>query len=99
MDYYSQNMHDTYKSYITNFKDYLDDVDLTITEVGSRMSRVSLTKNRMSIQESTFKDLKSQNEDEDLSDLVINYTAASVAYQAALQAAAKIGNMTLLDYL
>lgn len=99
MDYYSQNMHDTYKSYITNFKDYLDDVDLTITEVGSRMSRVSLTKNRMSIQESTFKDLKSKNEDEDLSDLVINYTAASVAYQAALQAAAKIGNMTLLDYL
>lgn len=99
MDYYSQNMHDTYKSYITNFKGYLDDVDLTITEVGSRMSRVSLTKNRMSIQESTFKDLKSKNEDEDLSDLVINYTAASVAYQAALQAAAKIGNMTLLDYL
>jgi len=60
---------------------------------------VELTKNRMSVQKSTFKELKSMNEDMDLSDLVINYTAASVAYQAALQSAAKIGKMTLLDFI
>ncbi len=99
LDYANQNMHDTYSSYITRFQGYLDTVDLEITDLGGRGERVDMTKSRMSVQESTFKELKSINEDMDLSDLVINYTAASVAYQAALQAAAKIGKMTLLDFL
>ena len=98
-DYANQNMHDTYSSYITKFQGYLDDIDLGITNLGGRQARVELTKNRMSVQKSTFKELKSVNEDMDLSDLVINYTAASVAYQAALQSAAKIGRMTLLDFI
>lgn len=99
LDYAKQNMHDTYSSYISRFQGYLDDVNLEITDLGGRGERVALTKNRMSVQQSTFKELKSINEDMDLSDLVINYTAASVAYQAALQAAAKIGQMTLLDFM
>lgn len=98
-DYANQNMHDTYSSYITKFQGYLDDIDLGITNLGGSQARVELTKNRMSVQKSTFKELKSVNEDMDLSDLVINYTAASVAYQAALQSAAKIGRMTLLDFI
>lgn len=98
-DYANQNMHDTYSSYITKFQGYLDTVDLAVTDLGGRGERVELTKNRMSVQQSTIKELKSVNEDMDLSDLVINYTAASVAYQAALQAAAKIGKMTLLDFI
>ncbi len=98
-DYAKQNMHDTYSSYITKFQGYLDDINLGITNLGGREARVELTKNRMSVQKSTFKELKSMNEDMDLSDLVINYTAASVAYQAALQSAAKIGKMTLLDFI
>jgi len=98
-DYANQNMHDTYSSYITKFQGYLDDIDLGITNLGGSQARVELTKNRMSVQKSTFKELKSMNEDMDLSDLVINYTAASVAYQAALQSAAKIGKMTLLDFI
>lgn len=98
-DYANQNMHDTYSSYITKFQGYLDDIDLGITNLGGNQARVELTKNRMSVQKSTFKELKSVNEDMDLSDLVINYTAASVAYQAALQSAAKIGRMTLLDFI
>lgn len=98
-DYANQNMHDSYSAYITKFQNYRDTVNLTITDIGGRGERVTLTENRMSIQQSTFKELKSSNEDMDLSDLVINYSAATVAYQAALQASAKIGKMTLLDYI
>ncbi len=99
LDYASQNMHDTYSAYITKFQGYLGTVNLEITDIGGRGERVALTKNRMSVQQSTFKELKSSNEDMELSDLVINYSAASVAYQSALQSAAKIGQMTLLNYL
>lgn len=98
-DYANQSMHDTYSAYIDKFQGYLDDINLGITNLGGRQARVELTKNRMSVQKSTFKELKSMNEDMDLSDLVINYTSASVAYQSALQAAAKIGKMTLLDFI
>lgn len=99
LDYANQNMHDTYSAYVTKFQGYLNTINLEITDIGGRGERVELTKNRMSIQQSTFKELKSANEDMDLSDLVINYSAASVAYQAALQSAAKIGQMTLLNYI
>lgn len=99
LDYANQNMHDTYSDYISRFQGYLDTVNLEITDLGGRGERVEMTKSRMGVQQSTFKELKSINEDMDLSDLVINYTAASVAYQAALQAAAKIGKMTLLDFI
>lgn len=98
-DYANQNMHDTYSSYITKFQGYMDKVSLENTDLGGRGERVTLTKNRMSVQQSTFKELKSLNEDMDLSDLVINYTAASVAYQAALQSSAKVGQMTLLNFI
>lgn len=98
-DYANQNMHDSYSAYITKFQNYRDTVNLTITDIGGRGERVTLTENRMSIQQSTFEELKSSNEDMNLSDLVINYSAATVAYQAALQASAKIGKMTLLDYI
>lgn len=99
LDYANQNMHDTYSAYITKFQGYLNTINLEITDIGGRGERVELTKNRMSIQQSTFEELKSANEDMELSDLVINYAAASVAYQAALQSSAKIGQMTLLNYI
>lgn len=98
-DYANQNMHDTYSAYITKFQGYMDKASLADTDLGGRGERVELTKHRMSVQQSTFEELKSSNEDMELSDLVINYSAASVAYQAALQASAKIGQMTLLNFI
>ena len=47
----------------------------------------------------TFKKLKSTNEDKELSDIIIDYTAAYNAYQASMQAASKAIKQTLLDYI
>ena len=84
---------------ITNFEKYLSRVNLEITDIGSRGDQLSLTENRMSNQKTTFTQLKSNNEDEELSDVTIDYTSAFTAFQASLKAAGKIDNMTLLDYL
>ena len=84
---------------ITNFERYLSQVNLEITDIGSRGDQLSLTENRMSNQKTTFTQLKSNNEDEELSDVTIDYTSAFTAFQASLMAAGKIDNMTLLDYL
>ena len=74
-------------------------MNLEITDIGSRGDQLSLTENRMSNQKTTFTQLKSNNEDEELSDVTIDYTSAFTAFQASLKAAGKIDNMTLLDYL
>ena len=72
---------------------------LAQTDVGSRGVSLDLVKNRMANQQTTVETLKSTNEDRELSDIIIDYTAAYNAYQAALQAASKVNQNTLLNYI
>lgn len=97
--YADDHLQKVFGTQITNFEKYLSQVNLKITDIGSRGDQLSLTENRMSNQQTTFKELKSNNEDEELSDVTIDYTSAFTAFQASLKAAGKIDNMTLLDYL
>ena len=98
-DYADDYMQKLYSKGITSFSNYMEKVNNAITEVGNRGDRLAVIKSRMSNQQLTVKDLKSTNEDKELSDIVIDYTAAYTAYQASLQAAAKLQKQTLLDYL
>lgn len=97
--YADDNMQKLYARGITKFQGYLDQVKLARTDMGSREGRLNLTENRMSNQQTTFEQLKSRNEDMELSDIIIEYTAAYNAYQASLQASAKANGQTLLNYL
>ncbi len=97
--YADDHLQKVFGTQITNFEKYLSQVNLKITDIGSRGDQLSLTENRMSNQKTTFTQLKSNNEDEELSDVTIDYTSAFTAFQASLKAAGKIDNMTLLDYL
>ena len=97
--YADDNMQNLYSKGITAFQCYLTDVTLALTDVGSKGNRLDMTKSRMSNQQITFEKLKSQNEDRDLSDIIIDYTAAYTAYQSSMQASAKAIKQTLLDYI
>ena len=98
-DYADDNMQKLYNSYIGNCDRYLEKVNLALTDVGTKGQSLALTKNRMSNQQETFEELKSSNEDRNLSDIILDYTAAYTAYQSSLQAASKINQTTLLSYL
>lgn len=98
-DYADDNLQKLYNSYIGNFDDYLEKVNLATTDVGSKAKSLALTKNRMSNQQTTMETLKSTNEDRELTDIIIDYTSAYTAYQASLQAAAKINQNTLLNFI
>ncbi len=99
LDYANDNLQKTFEQYITNFDNYMTSIDTAITNVGSMQNRLSMTKNRVENQQMTIKELKSTNEDRNISDILIDYTAAYNAYQGSLTAAAKLGNQTLLNYL
>ena len=98
-DYADDNLKKLYNTYIGKFDSYLTDVRLAITTVGSKGDQLELTETRMSNQQLTVEDLKSSNEDRELSDIIIDYTSAFTAYQGALQAASKINQNTLLNYI
>lgn len=97
--YADDNLQKLYNTYIGHFDGYLKDVLLARTDVGSKGNSLDLIKNRMENQQTTIEQLKSKNEDLELSDILIDYTAAYNAYTASLQAASKLGQVSLLNYL
>lgn len=99
LDYANQNMKELYNAKLTTFDNYETKINLAITTVGTKQQRLELVKNRLESEQTTVKKLKSSNEDKELSEVVIDYTASYTAYQAALQAASKVQEQTLLDYL
>lgn len=98
-DYADSNLQKTYNQYIAKFDDHLGKVNLALTNVGSTKSRLTLIKNRVEEQQTTIEDLKSSNEDRDISDIIIDFYAMYNAYQSSLTAASKANSQTLLDYL
>ena len=88
-----------FESSITAFQGYLDDANLCITNCGNRGSKLSLIENRMKTQKTTFETLKSENEDIDIAEVTIQLKSAELVYEAALLAAGKVMQATLLNYI
>ena len=88
-----------FESAITTFQGYLDDANLCITDCGNRGSKLALVENRMQTQKTTFETLKSNNEDIDIAEVTIQMKSATLVYEAALLAAGKVMQSTLLNYI
>lgn len=98
-DYADDHLQKLYSSEIGKVDSYLDNINLAITDVGCTCDQLSLTKTRMSNQQETLEELQSENDNLDLSEIIINYTAQYNAYQSSLTAAGKLSGMTLLNYI
>lgn len=68
-------------------------------EVGARINRMDLLKNRMRAAEIELTNLLSQTEDVDIEKTVIELKLAENAHQVALAVAARVLPMTLVDFL
>jgi flagellar hook-associated protein 3 FlgL len=97
--YATDNEQKMFGSALTSMQTYLDRAALAKTTIGNKMSQLTLVKNRMTDQKTNVKSLLSTNEDEALSDIIINYTAAYNTYESALGAVSKASSTTLLDYI
>ncbi len=93
------NLKNMFSNGISSFQQYKQTTDLAITDVGSRVSRLELTKTRMTTQKTTIQTLIKDNEDRELSDILIDYKAAYNTYESALKAASKVNELSLLNYI
>ena len=98
-DYADDNTQKLFNTEIGKIDTYYAKMNLAVTDLGCKCDSLSLTKTRMCDQQETVEELQSQNDDLDLSQIIIDYTAAYTAYQASLQAAGKLGDISLLNYI
>lgn len=94
-----EQMTDAFERGIGQMQNYQQQVSLAKADVGNRETRLNLTKSRLTEQKTNFQELKSQNEDIDLEEVVIGYASAELVYNASLTAASKVVQQTLLDFL
>ncbi|MCM1258754.1 MAG: flagellar hook-associated protein 3 [Roseburia sp.] len=97
--YADENLGNLLSAGIGKFDKYLNELNVMYTELGARGQELEMTKSRLENQQLAVEELKSLNEDRELSDIIIDYTAAYNAYQASLMAASKIEKQTLLNYI
>lgn len=83
----------------TRFQKYQDNVNQANTNCGTRGARLTLVKDRLSSQLTTFDELASENENADTTQLAIELSSAELSYEAALLATGKIVQTTLLNFL
>jgi len=98
-DLANKNMQKTFESGITKMQNYQQQITSANSDVGNRISRLTLTKSRLQEQQTNFKDLKSKNEDVEIEDISVNYASAQLVYNASLTAASKVVKQSLLDFL
>lgn len=88
-----------FKTGLSAMKGFLNEVNVAVTACGARGSRLDLVSSRLSSQKTTFETLKSENEDVDLSEAVVQLTSAEMTYEAALKATGKIMQVNLMDFI
>ena len=93
------NMQKLFSKALDIFNGYADNNNKVIADIGSMRSRLKITKERVSDQLSSFKELADDNININLSDAAIDLKNAALALEAAQMAAGKIAQQTLLNYL
>lgn len=84
---------------LTECDKYMKQATLAETNCGSRGSRLKLIQNRLSVQQTNFGELVSENEDADYTDLAIQLKSVEMTYEAALSSISYVMQTTLLDFI
>lgn len=69
------------------------------SDVGARMNRLDLTKNRLAADDTNFTKLMSENEDADIAEVIMKLKNEENVYKASLAGGARIIQPTLVDFL
>ena len=97
--YIRENIHNQFESQITKYQNYMEDNNVASTNNSTRGSRLDLISNRLMNQQATFKDLQTDNESIDVSQVAVELTSSEMIYEAALMATGKIMQTNLMNYI
>ena len=98
-NYFRSQLQEEFEHKITSMQKALDTANIAVTDNGTRSKRLDLISTRLMGQTTTFKTLKSENEDADLAETITHLTSAQVTYEASLMATGKISQTSLMNYI
>lgn len=78
---------------------HMDNLRTRIADTGAKMNRLELKSNIIQDLRLTYTDRKSELEDADIAEAIMDLKAKELAYQAALNSSAKVMKMSLVDFL
>ena len=94
-----ENIHTQFENQITKYQDYMNDNNIAITNNATRRSRLDLISTRLMNQQATFKELQTDNESIDVTQVAVELSSSELTYQAALMATSKIMQTNLMNYI
>lgn len=99
ISYAQENLKNSFADGIKKFKAHQQTVSVEYADLGARMKRLSMIEDRLEQQALTVEELKSENEDTNLTQAAVEYNALSDVYDASLSTAAKVVQKSLLDFI
>ena len=97
--YIREDIHTQFENQITKYQDYMNDNNIAITNNATRRSRLDLISTRLMNQQATFKELQTDNESIDVTQVAVELSSSELTYQAALMATSKIMQTNLMNYI
>ncbi|SEO59148.1 flagellar hook-associated protein 3 FlgL [Amphibacillus marinus] len=85
--------------YISVVDKHINNVVNERAELGARMNRVDLIKDRLSSQANSAKRMMSDNEDADIAAVLLKLTSQEAVHRAALSAGSRVIQPSLIDFL
>jgi flagellar hook-associated protein 3 FlgL len=82
-----------------NLDSHLDSVNAQVSDIAGKAIRLDVRENIITDLELSYTDRKSQLEDADIAEAIIELESKELAYNAALSASAKIMQLSLVDFL
>lgn len=99
LTYLKDRMRSMFTKGMTKTQGYMNQTNQAVADCGTRGARLELIENRLQSQQTTFDTLASENENADLTKVVIELSSAELSYNAALMATGKVVQNSLLNFL
>lgn len=96
---FDEKLRENYEHMIAKISDYGSVVSEQHANLGTRMSRLELTKSRLEDDEVNYSSIMSDNENISLAEATMNYNVANTSYEASLRVGMLITRLTLADYI
>ena len=87
-----------FESGISKMQKHMEAVNFAVTENGSRGQKLELISNRLMSQKTNF-ELRSENEDIDVTEIAIKLSSAELTYSSALMATGKVLQNNLMNFI
>lgn len=99
IDFAEENMEKAFGKGLSIYEKHQSRVSLARADVGTKLNRLDLNESRLESQKVTVDNLKSTNEDTNLTATAVELEEAESIYDASLAAASKVVQKKLLDFL